>query len=460
MASGQPSICIVGAGAAGLSAAWYLKKAGYTNVAVLESAGRVGGKCWSVPIGPGNRVLELGAVEITPAYADVLELAREMGAEMQVAPFWGTANPDTHEIVLDLERVIGPYSWAEVAVAAVRYYASVRFVYRDYVSAPGMAGPIGVDGVPAGIPTDLCVPMSEWLATSGLEALSGLFAYVATIYGYGDVAETPAAYVLRLIEWRNFRLVVLNVLKGLVGIPTVWPKIFTLGYQDLWTRVAQQLGNVRLNTVIRGITRGESITVMFGDGSAEVFDKLIVTCCLDATLPSLISDLTPAERDLFAATLYTDYTATAVSMQSFPKGLRTRSYSEVPHPPAGHPCVSVKAWDDVDAAVYYSVGVPSGFEPSAGNAIYKLIVKDAATLGYQVGPIIESGGVKLQKQWRYFPHVRSDVLNNHYLALEELQGQKNTFYSGGLLSFETVHNVVTYSRSLVGRSFPPCPGSR
>lgn len=240
----------------------------------------------------------------------------------------------------------------------------------------------------------------------------------------------------------------------------ITPKNFTLGYQDLWARVAATLGNVRLNTVIRGITRGDSITVTFGDGTTEVFDKLIVTCCLDATLPSLISDLTPAERKLFAKTLYTDYYTTAVSVESFPNGRSSGSYGEIPLPPVGQAWGVFKVWDDVDAAVYYSVGVPSGSKPIDGDAIYKLIVQDAAALGYQVGPIIESGGVKLQKQWSYFPHVGSDGLNDHYLALEALQGQKNSFYSGGLLSFETVHNVVTYSKSLVARRFPSCPGSR
>ena len=41
------SICVVGAGAAGLGVAIELRKLGYTNVEVLEATGRHGGRCYT-----------------------------------------------------------------------------------------------------------------------------------------------------------------------------------------------------------------------------------------------------------------------------------------------------------------------------------------------------------------------------------------------------------------------------
>ncbi len=41
-------IGIIGAGAAGLTAAHYLKKQGYENITLLEKEGRIGGKCDSL----------------------------------------------------------------------------------------------------------------------------------------------------------------------------------------------------------------------------------------------------------------------------------------------------------------------------------------------------------------------------------------------------------------------------
>ena len=43
-------IVVVGAGAGGLCAAWYLKQAGFTRVQVLEKSPRVGGKCHSLTV--------------------------------------------------------------------------------------------------------------------------------------------------------------------------------------------------------------------------------------------------------------------------------------------------------------------------------------------------------------------------------------------------------------------------
>ena len=53
-------IAVVGGGAAGLSAAYLLKKAGYSHVTVFEKDSRLGGKCKTVML--NGRSYELGAV--------------------------------------------------------------------------------------------------------------------------------------------------------------------------------------------------------------------------------------------------------------------------------------------------------------------------------------------------------------------------------------------------------------
>nr|WP_247649546.1 FAD-dependent oxidoreductase [Mycobacterium ulcerans] len=63
-------IAIVGAGAAGLSAAVRLRDRGYDDVTVLEGAQQVGGKACSVEV--DGRDYDLGAVVITPQYPNVL----------------------------------------------------------------------------------------------------------------------------------------------------------------------------------------------------------------------------------------------------------------------------------------------------------------------------------------------------------------------------------------------------
>ena len=60
--SGDPSesIIIIGAGAAGLGAAWALQNRGYTAVTVLEARDRIGGRIWTSRAWP-DTPLDLGA---------------------------------------------------------------------------------------------------------------------------------------------------------------------------------------------------------------------------------------------------------------------------------------------------------------------------------------------------------------------------------------------------------------
>lgn len=55
----QPSIIIIGAGAAGISAATKLITNGFTNVTILEAENRIGGRVHSVPF--GGTIVDLGA---------------------------------------------------------------------------------------------------------------------------------------------------------------------------------------------------------------------------------------------------------------------------------------------------------------------------------------------------------------------------------------------------------------
>jgi hypothetical protein len=45
------------------------------------------------------------------------------------------------------------------------------------------------------------------------------------------------------------------------------------------------------------------------------------------------------------------------------------------------------------------------------------------------------------------------MASGYYDHLEALQGDRNTYFAGSLLSFETVEDVVAYSKRLVERFF-------
>lgn len=76
-------IAVIGAGFAGLAAAWRLHRQGH-QITVFEARGRVGGRVWSPEIVTpgGTSVIERGAEFVLPDYYRTHELVEELGLEL------------------------------------------------------------------------------------------------------------------------------------------------------------------------------------------------------------------------------------------------------------------------------------------------------------------------------------------------------------------------------------------
>ena len=84
-------VCIVGAGFAGLAAAYRLKQAGL-NVVVLEARKRVGGRSWSVKMKDGTFV-DFGGQWVGSTQERFYALIKETGAETYPSPGGGLTIP-------------------------------------------------------------------------------------------------------------------------------------------------------------------------------------------------------------------------------------------------------------------------------------------------------------------------------------------------------------------------------
>ena len=82
-AATAPRIAVVGAGLAGLSAAYQLKKAGYT-AQVYEASTRIGGRCWSYNHGEfaDGQVSEHGGELIDQNHTQIRQLVQELGLNL------------------------------------------------------------------------------------------------------------------------------------------------------------------------------------------------------------------------------------------------------------------------------------------------------------------------------------------------------------------------------------------
>ncbi len=83
---GGRKVVVLGAGVAGLSAAYELQKKGF-EVTVLEARDRVGGRVWTVREGfEDGQYAEIGAIRIGSTHVNLLAYAKELGLELDEFP--------------------------------------------------------------------------------------------------------------------------------------------------------------------------------------------------------------------------------------------------------------------------------------------------------------------------------------------------------------------------------------
>lgn len=423
----QTRICIVGAGAAGLSAAHYLRQEGYTNVTVLEKEQEVGGKCHTVH--QDGRPYDLGAFTLTWAYKHTLALAREKKIPLTEQPLRQVFNQRTGEIMSIRAALLRDYSMLAVGWATLRY-CLLLFKYRTFLRQPGFRGLAQTH--------ELTIPLGEWVRRKRLAPLLELLRLPVKDMGYGDPENIPVAYILKYVGFWNFFTLMLYGLGWLHR----WPKRFKHGFQSLWKGVAADL-DVRLGTTIQRISRtnGRIRLQLAGEAAEQEYDHLILACPLDQALP-LLADATPAEQRLFGQIRYQDYFVTLGRAHN----VRYETIDAIHGLRQGHVWEMMRPWPQSNLCVFYGVGDGQ----MDGRDIIRFIHEDVPTL--YPGGYLED--VKTQKQWAYFPHVSAEALRQgYYDELEDLQGNLNTYFTGGLLAFEVVENIVAYSNALVKRFF-------
>ena len=446
--SGQPDahgprICVIGAGAGGLSAAYYLGQRGYRRVRVLETSDRVGGLCNSFTA--DGLAFDLGGNYVLPNYRHVRAIADDIGAALtdgRSRITWDHGmNSGKGGMRSTLSGVLQGTNFLAFGFAALRY-ALALWRFRSVLGPEGFAN---VSKVPA-----LYGPYSTFLESFKLQPLRNLFVIPITIMGYGSPGtpgqyqpsdpdyfdDLPACYVLKYVTFQTL-LVLLAV--G-IGLPVSWPKRFRDGYQRFWEAVAWEL-DVRLSAQVEQVTRGRTVTVTYtwqGTRRTEEFDALVIGCPLPAALQFL--DASDQERKDFGAMRTREYFINIVEVQ----GLQDKIHDVMPVTAFGHPWAVVKQWPASDLCVTYS---PVSAEVS-DQQVRQWAAQDIALMGGTVK------GFHAWRRWAYFPHYSCDAIRaGVYDTLEQSQGQRNTFIVGSAMGFELVERAVAYSQALVDKYF-------
>ncbi len=414
-------IAIIGAGAAGVSTAHYLKQKGYRHITLYDRRQRVGGKCFTQVI--GGRNYEFGALVVGNGYDCIRSLINDAGLT--------TAPLDSIKL-LDLEVP------DHLVQADYRHYArpltSMTKVLATYLKYRIQLSPPGYNGLEK---TELAgYTMDQWLRKHQLDHLKSLLAPYYVSWGYGYLEQVSAAYVFKLLDF-YIRILARSYLMPNKNRPSSY---LPEGYQKLFEVIAEPFELI-LGADIETIDRREGIEIGF-DGQKRSFDALILACPFQKTLGFLDADV--AEQTLFAKIRTLNFYTVVASVENLPPDHLVFIRNHLMPLRAGHMVSWYRRWPDRDRVVFYLLShqVQNMDQMVAG------LRRDLAKIGATVQKIHHCD------HWHYFPHVTpTEIASGFYRDFEKMQGQRYTWYTGELLSFSTVEHVVAYSRELIERFF-------
>jgi Flavin containing amine oxidoreductase len=436
----QPNICIIGGGAAGIAAAYFLNQQGYKKVTLLEKANRIGGKCMSLTF--GGKSFDLGANYVTSDYKIVRQLAKQVKADLYTEGKLNAFDMQENSIASLLKAILKNASFWKIG------WQSARFIWKRWrvrhVISHHKPGYKGIAAHP-----DLCQPFENWLQQNGLSALCPLFEVPISLMGYGQLSQVSTAYALTYLSIHTFLdLSLAAVNPHLRG----YPKRFTEGYQRFLERIAWKLDNIEVDATVTSVTRGKQIEVKYqttcGTTTATLqCDFLIVAVplYLEAMQP-FMKDLTVTEKALFSQVIYDPFIVTTYNMPQL--NAFTAATFMLPEPEEGEPFVVTRQFPDNDLISIYT-------RAEFGKTIDKtlLLAKNAAFVKRATG--LDLCDYHTYNEFPYFPHVTPTAMaNGFYDELEAIQGQNNTFYVGGLMNFELVETIMNYTKHLIEQRFP------
>ncbi|WP_437922921.1 FAD-dependent oxidoreductase [Sorangium sp. So ce291] len=420
-------VAVVGAGAAGLTAAHTLKKLGYRSVTVFEQGDAAGGK--TLAFEHGGRSYALGAVWVLRDYEVVNQLAVELGIALQPSRMKKT-QVEADGRRLPLRDVAKEKYGARVLARSLLNYAKVRVRYAA-VFRPGYSG-----ADPA-----LHVSFSEFAEAHGFAPLADLLRSFTAACGYGYYEEIPAQYILKLFNW--FVTGVIRDAAREALSPRISPGFLfpTEGMQRLWTELAKTL-DVRLRSEVTRLARTAQGVELTVNGEVQMFDRVIVTALLDqaSTFMEFPADVAGMIKELrtyrFVVSLIEAEGLERQSLVLLYENTWRRSMGRVLAMASGY----------TDSNVFLAFQISDG--SLRQEELDRMLEEDVAGHGGKILRVIT------KKTWAYFPHFGRALLDKGvYQRLEALQGKDGMYLAGSTMNFETLEDAARYARDLVIEHF-------
>jgi predicted NAD/FAD-binding protein len=414
-------IAVIGAGAAGLSAAYELRRIGYQRITVYDQLPRVGGKCLTQTI--RGRRYEIGALVVGIQFDNILQLLEGVGL---------ATDPLDPVRIVDMDNMaaeVWPFhKWGVCGLLQFLRLVSVCLRHHPVMRVPGFAE------------ADACkeagCTFGEYLQGARLELTRRAVAPYYVCWGYGYLEEMGAIYVFKLLDFY------LHALKKIL-LPSHrmrFSRFIPQGYQRLWEKIAGGF-ELCLNARIVSIRRNRQVTVETAEG-IRFFDALILACPLQ-TAPEFL-DVGDEETALMKKIRTLDFVTLVCDADQLPDHHLVFVKNNLTPLKPGRIISWYRRWKDCNTYVFYLMGTHA----ITDDRLLSNAREDLEKMGAQLG------NIHRLDHWDYFPHVDpADIAGGYFRRWEALQGRRHTWYAGELLSFPTTEHVVAYSRQLVRNHF-------
>ncbi|HLL52196.1 MAG TPA: FAD-dependent oxidoreductase [Myxococcaceae bacterium] len=422
----EARIVIIGAGAAGLSAAVELKRLGFRRVTVLERRpDHLGGKCFTVDA--DGVPLDTGAVYVLPNYPEVTRLAKEVGVKLRRCSPYVQLGPDGR--TRPFGHTEPPTPFLSKAAEYLRLGGELLKFHQLLLRPLGEVDP--------GLLARLSLPFGEWAERHRLRYFRDAAYPLMRSFGFGyEEQRIPAAYIFKAISFFAQGGNLLN-LWNVSGIPLYQ---VAEGYGELWRKLAEPL-EVHLKVGVRKVERTKRGGTVHTTAGAFHFDRLLLACSPERALTFL--DAHPEEAELFSPVRTFPVWQLAVQAEGIPEAVlldRNQAYARI-----GSTMILFRYHPG--SSWYYLFGYVG--EGQTDARIIELARETLEELGGRmVGP------PRLTRWGGYFPHYGSkEVAAGYHARLEALQGRHSTWHAGELLSGIGVEAASSYARQLVRERF-------
>jgi len=287
-------IAVIGAGVAGMSAAWLLSSK--HKVTVFESEDRLGGHSHTVEAPAPNRANPADPVDMgfivynEPAYPNLTALFKHLGVATKSSDM-------SFGVSLDGGRM--EYGGADLKgwlaqpsnLFKARFWSMLGDLVRFYRLAPGHARALDADGTSLG----------EYLRANGYGSAfqdDHLLPQAAAIWSapLEAIRDYPAAAFIRFCQNHGLlKIVGRPIWRTVTGGSRSYVKRLTAAYAD----------RVRLGCAIQSVRRlNDGVQVIDARGEVHRFDHVVIGAHADQAL-RMLADPTPAETSLLGAFRYT-----------------------------------------------------------------------------------------------------------------------------------------------------------